>query len=322
MTVTSVRFDKSGTPTRVKADRAVARALKADQLLWVDVLGTSDELRDIAEALEVPETLQPDEETSKAPAMVREQGWIRLTVVPIQNPGSGEASRERLVTPLLRIIAGTNIVITVHEDEIDAIDALAEQFRDEAGLGVLAAADLVAGIMDEVLAIYLRHVEVIERRIDVLDELAIRGRSVKTYLSEVVALRRRIALLRRALAPHREAFGPLARPDFEVADLGRPWPGLVERLEATTAAIQNVRELLIGSVELQQSSTAERANDVMKRLTLVNAILLPAIVLAGIMGMNFPVDFFKNPGNFWVVIGLMASLAIVILVVARVRHWL
>jgi magnesium transporter len=322
LTVSSVLFDKSGTPTSVEADRAVARALKRDQLLWVDILGAPDELRDIAEALEVPGFLRPDADSPKTPSMVREQGWIRLTVVPIQNPGSGDAVREPIVTPWLRIIAGTNIVVTIHEDKIDAIDALAEQFRDEPGLGVLAAADLVAGIVDEMLAIYLRHVEAIERRIDVLDELAIRGRSVKTYLGEVVALRRRIALLRRALAPHREAFGPLARPDFEVADLGRPWPGLVDRLEATTAAIQNVRELLIGSVELQQSSTAERANDVMKRLTLVNAILLPAIVLAGIMGMNFQVGFFENPGNFWVVLAAMAALAVVIVVAARVRGWL
>ena len=322
MTVSSVLFDKSGTPTSVDADRRSARSLKADQLLWIDILGDSDQLRDIGQALEIPEILRPDDEVSKAPSMVREQGWIRLTVVPVQNPGEGDAARDRLVTPGLRIIAGTNVVITIHEDEIDAIDALAEQFRDEPGLGVLAAADLVAGIVDEVLAIYLRHVEVLERRIDVLDELAIRGRSVKTYLEEVVALRRRIALLRRALAPHREAFGPLARPDFAVADLGRPWPGLVERLEATMGAIQNVRELLIGSVELQQSSTAERANDVMKRLTLVNAILLPAIVLAGIMGMNFDVAFFQNAANFWVVLGAMAVLAVAILIVARVRGWL
>ncbi len=321
MTVSSVLFDKSGAPTSVEADRRVARALKADQLLWVDILGTPDELHHVSEALEIPEILRSDDGTSKVPSMVREHGWIRLTVVAIQNPGEGAAARDPIVTPGFRILAGKNIVITIHDERIDAIDALAEQFRDEAGLGVLAAADLVAGVIDEVLTIYLRHVEVIERRIDVLDELAIRGRSVKTYLGEVVALRRRIALLRRSLAPHREAFGPLARPDFEVADLGRPWPGLVERLERTTQAIQNVRELLIGSVELHQSSTAERANDVMKRLTLVNAILLPAIVLAGIMGMNFDVPFFQNPANFWVVLGAMAVLAVAIVLVARARGW-
>ena len=322
MTVNSVLFDKSGVPTSVEANRRLARALKGDQLLWVDILGDADEARDVAEALEIPAILVPDRETSTAPAMVREQGWVRLTVVAIQTPGEGDPARDPIVTRWIQILAGKNIVVTIHEEQIDAIDALAEQFRDETGLGVLTAADLVAGVMDEALAIYLRHVEAIERRIDVLDELAIRGRSAQAYLGHVVALRRRIALLRRSVAPHREAFGPLARPDFEVADLGRPWPGLIERLEATTFAIQNVRELLIGSVELQQSGTAERANDVMKRLTLVNAILLPAIVLAGIMGMNFQVGFFDNPANFWVVLGAMAALAIAILLLARVRGWI
>ena len=43
----------------------------------------------------------------------------------------------------------------------------------------------------------------------------------------------------------------------------------------------------------------------MKVLTLVSAIALPAIVLAGVMGMNFQLDFFDNADNFFVVVGSM-----------------
>ena len=37
------------------------------------------------------------------------------------------------------------------------------------------------------------------------------------------------------------------------------------------------------------------------------------------MGMNFKVGFFDNPSFFFVVVGLMVSLAVVTLVVARWR---
>jgi Mg2+ and Co2+ transporter CorA len=60
----------------------------------------------------------------------------------------------------------------------------------------------------------------------------------------------------------------------------------------------------------------------MKVLTLVSAIALPAVVLAGVMGMNFTPSFFDDPNNFWVVVGVMVAFAVAILVIARVRRWI
>jgi hypothetical protein len=48
-----------------------------------------------------------------------------------------------------------------------------------------------------------------------------------------------------------------------------------------------VREMVMGSFELVTTQTAQRTNDIMKRLTLISAVLLPAVVLAGVFGMNF-----------------------------------
>jgi magnesium transporter len=67
---------------------------------------------------------------------------------------------------------------------------------------------------------------------------------------------------------------------------------------------------------------AQRANDVMKLLTLLSAILLPAVVLAGIMGMNFQLPFFDEASNFLLVLAAMVALAGLILGVARWRRWL
>ncbi len=40
------------------------------------------------------------------------------------------------------------------------------------------------------------------------------------------------------------------------------------------------------------------------------------------MGMNFKAPFFDDPGNFLLVIAAMAVLAVLILGVARLRHWI
>ena len=68
--------------------------------------------------------------------------------------------------------------------------------------------------------------------------------------------------------------------------------------------------------------TAKDANDVVKVLTLVSAVLLPGVVLAGIMGMNFRLPLFEDPSNFWLVIATMVVLAAAVLGTARWRRWI
>ena len=77
------------------------------------------------------------------------------------------------------------------------------------------------------------------------------------------------ACIRRTLAPHRVAFAALARPEMELhEELGRPWPGLTERLERTIDAVENLRDLLLGTFDIHMGRAAQDANDVMKVLTL------------------------------------------------------
>jgi magnesium transporter len=181
----------------------------------------------------------------------------------------------------------------------------------------------MSSLVDGVLDGYFLIVEMIEREIDDLDQLALHGRRGEDVLSRIVALRRRIGLVRRTLEPHRRALSTLALPEMKVAEaVGRPWPGLVDRLESAMEAIEGLRESLLGTFDIHMGRVSQRANDVMRTLTLLSAVLLPAVVLAGIMGMNFKLEFFDTSANFWLVLGGMAGLAAAILLVARWREWL
>jgi magnesium transporter len=69
-------------------------------------------------------------------------------------------------------------------------------------------------------------------------------------------------------------------------------------------------------------ASASEPNDIMKVLTLVTVILLPATMLAGIMGMNFKVGIFNRVWLFWIVITAMFTIAVLVLSVARSRRWI
>jgi Mg2+ and Co2+ transporter CorA len=105
-------------------------------------------------------------------------------------------------------------------------------------------------------------------------------------------------------------------------ELGRPWPALNDRLDRAIEAVENLRELLLGTFEIHMGRAAQQANDIMKRLTMLSAVLLPAVVLAGVMGMNFQMPFFQDTTNFWFVVGAMGAFGVTLLVIARWRRWL
>jgi magnesium transporter len=248
--------------------------------------------------------------------------YVHLILLSMAPPPGGDATR----TPVGRaidVVAGRDWAVTVHDGPHRAFERMESATEGETVLGALDAAGFMAAIADEVLTDYLELVEGIEREIDHLDEAALRRRGRTDVLVEIVALRRRIGILRRNLSPHRVAFAGLDRPEMELhEEFGRPWPGLTARLERALESVENLRESLLGTFDIHMGRAAQDANDVMKVLTLLSAVLLPAVVLAGVMGMNFQLPFFTDPEHFWFVIGAMIAFSGAILGAARWRGWL
>ena len=80
--------------------------------------------------------------------------------------------------------------------------------------------------------------------------------------------------------------------------------------------------MIVGSFDIFMTQTASATNEIMKRLTLVSVLLLPAAALAGIMGMNFKVPIFELSWMFGVTLATMALLAGITILVAKSRRWI
>ncbi len=254
------------------------------------------------------------------PRMRRSEDRLIITFHALE-PDEGKPPK--LVRREVELLAGSNLVLTVHEGRVQALERFITGLDGETRLGALTAADLLSSLADEVIAGYFRLVELIEREIDELDQRALRALPEDDVLAAVVALRQRVSLVRRTVTQHRDALAALGRPEMQVEDLiGQPWVGLGDRLERAIDAVEGLRDSLLGTYDVYMGRAAQRANDTMKALTVLSAVLLPAVVIAGIMGMNFKLDFFENPTNALYAIAAMVLLAISILGVARWRHWI
>jgi magnesium transporter len=321
-------YDADGHDREIPlADDLVAR-LGEHQLLWIDVDGrTATELGEVAAAVGLEDTRVARLATEPTRAhLIQHPDHVHLSLISTEAAPRRAETGEQKPAPTphgIDVVAGRNWVVTVHDGPMRALDRIDEATEGETRLGALDAAQFLTEVTDEVLVSYFELVEDFEREIDRLDEAALRRRPDDDLLDRIVDMRRRIAQVRRTLAPHRAAFAALARPEMELhEELGKPWPGLVDRLERALEGVESLRGGLMGTFDIYMGRAAQETNDVMRLLTMLSAVLLPAVVLAGVMGMNFPLPFFEEPDHFWLVIAAMVALSLTILAAARWRHWL
>lgn len=312
-------YNAQGEDLDIELSPGAVKKLTDEKLLWVDVEAPgADELDRVREAFGLSGLItdalaSPDNE----PRLIRSPDAILLTVLSVEERDG------RQIPVAVDVVASRNAIVTVHAQPVAALGEFESHISDEGALGRLDAGSFMGGLVDTMLGTFRREVEEIEEQVDRLDEVALRGNEPAHFLERVVALRRHAATLRRLLVPQRETFGPLARPDFNLhEDLGQPWPGLVDQLEKAISGVERARELLVGSSDIYLGRLGQRANDVMKALTVLSAVLLPAVVLAGVMGMNFKLEFFDEPSRFWIVVAAMFGLAALVLGVARFRKWI
>ena len=214
----------------------------------------------------------------------------------------------------LECVVGKNWVITAHDRPIPSPRGVLGASLRFGDTGVLDGPAFLATLLEWVLGAYSEAFERLEERLEEFDVHAMRGRVSSTTLKELVAIRREVGVLRRALSAHRSALTALTHPELEALGSdasGERFESLLRRFEATVQEARDARESTVGSFDVLIARTGHRTNDIMKVLTLTSVILLPGALIAGLMGMNFKLGLFEATWPFYVVIALVAAIAVV-----------
>jgi Mg2+ and Co2+ transporter CorA len=144
-------------------------------------------------------------------------------------------------------------------------------------------------------------------------------------IERLIAMRKQVGRMRRALAAHRTALVSLTHPELEALGdnrSGERFQSLLTRFESTVQEARDAREAIVGSFDVLIARDGHRTNKIMKVLTLTSVILLPGALIAGVMGMNFKVGFFDRAVLFWVVVAVIVAIAPLTIVSAKRRQWI
>ncbi len=101
--------------------------------------------------------------------------------------------------------------------------------------------------------------------------------------------------------------------DPEVLDMEDYWGNILDQYQKMFDSIEDYGELVEGLSSTFDSLQTNRTNDIMRLLTIFNAVLLPLTVVTGLFGMNLEFPFVTNVTAFWGVIGAMVVITITLI---------
>jgi magnesium transporter len=316
-------YDVGGNDSPIRIDGSKLPRIGKDQMLWIDIdLDKAGPLDQLWDQLDIPDLSESFRQEGTRPHLVRYPGFLHLNVFALR---SDAAELEPIA---LHCLVGKNWIATLHDGALDLADRFNEPLVGETRLGELDGPRFLAMVLNWLLNGYFLAIEGQQLASDRLDEDLL-GRSINDLHSEpldrLVTMRRTVRRLRMALSQHRELLALLSQPHSDLvfeSDSSSDFEHLSRRFERAIDSVDNVREMIVGSFDIFMTQTASATNEIMKRLTLVSVLLLPAAALAGIMGMNFKVAIFEIPWMFGVTLAAMAVLAGITILVAKLRRWI
>ena len=318
--IRAILFDASGEDHEVRLTADDFPRLDEARLLWIDVDGSQKEAvatltRLLNDQTDATVELRPQH---GSPA-VRDYGRYFSLGIPVLTK---ETSQE---TVELQCLAADNWVVTAHPGEVAFLAKFGDHVRADSELGQLDAPSFLANLLEWELGDYFRAVEHIDAQIDDIEDEVLAGRAQEEVLTSLVALRRAATRLRRGLAEQRPVFATLSHPSFHTladSQAAQEFGLLSDRLEQALQATDNARDMAIGAFDVLMTRTSQRTNEIMKILTTVTVLLLPATLLAGILGMNVLPHYLLQTWLFWVALSLMVVIGVGVLWLLRRRGWL
>ncbi|MBI5948964.1 MAG: magnesium/cobalt transporter CorA [Chloroflexi bacterium] len=289
-------------------------------LRWFDLVGNgTGELETLARRLELHHLAVEDCLSTLVHApKIDDFGSYLFIVLHALVPGEDGPSPEEL-----DIFLGHDFLITYADHRVPAIESVAAAIRQ--GIGMRPGADgLCYEVADRAVDEILPQVNTLAERLDAIEDRVITSPDAFPDQRAILALRATAGRIRRLLTPQLTVVQRLSRGEFpQVAESNRIYfRDVYDHLVRVDLALEGLREDTEVALSTYLSAVNNRMNEIMKVLSVVSAVALPAVVIAGIFGTNFDnVPGLHSNFGFAVMLATMAALAGGMAVYFRRRHW-
>lgn len=178
-------------------------------------------------------------------------------------------------------------------------------------------------LIDAIVDDYFVVLEKLLARIEKLEDETI-SNPHKSILYRIMILKHELMVVKRAIAPVREVISFFTHTDNPLVNdaNNKFFKDVFDHITIAIEYADNYREMAINLQDLYMNQLNARMNEVMKILTVVTTLVVPATVISGVFGMNFSkLPFSDHPHGFWYAIGTMLLIALIMLAYFRRKGW-
>jgi magnesium transporter len=207
--------------------------------------------------------------------------------------------------------------------QVDEVVHRFERMRLEPDADDLGTA--VWALLDVIVDRYFLVTDLVDDRLDDIEEIVFSDQPRDAIPQEVFELRRSLLRFRRAVAPLRDVLNEMLRREVDLLDNRTTLDNIrdvFDHVLRISEIVDSQRDLLTGLLEAHLAVVSNRMNQVMKLTSSWGAILLVATLIAGIYGMNFQdMPELKWQFGYAGALGLMAISTLVLYRLFRKRGW-
>lgn len=222
----------------------------------------------------------------------------------------------------LNVFLGADFLLTYQDEPIPAVGEVLSDLRN--GLSIRPGCDgLLYSIVDRAVDELMPLTNSLSTLLDNI-EIDIVEEGSMSHQTEILQLRSQAGMMRRLLTPQLSVLQRLSRGEFGfVQEPNRIYyRDIYDHLLRADLSLEGLREDTEVALSTYMSAVNNRLSEVMKVLSVVGALALPASVIAGIFGTNFDnVPGLHSNAGFFVMLGTMVGVAVGMAYYFRRQGW-
>lgn len=240
---------------------------------------------------------------------------LLIFVHPIFDEAKNDVRRREL-----DVILTKNKIVTIHHNHFKKV---AKRFKDASegnSISLSSPSSVLARILhDLILEVY----EMLETMSEKLDDLEVRALSNKEgVLEEILTVQTNLIDTKKVIENQGVILDRLLSSSSKSvrAKLEEPFEELQKHMKEVQGILSTEMETAHTLHQAHETYLNARTNKLIRRLTILSLVMLPATLMAGIFGMNTTYPWILGiRADFTVIMGIMAASALLIL--WRVRKW-
>ncbi len=226
----------------------------------------------------------------------------------------------------LDIILTRDHLITGHRYSIYPLEHFFHQLSQSEGKRRMhlseTPAHLLYRILEDLLNSCFPRLDHIAEKLAAIEEQVFADHE-KEMVREISVVKRDILNFRRTLKPQRSILESITNRDNPLIahDLKPYFQDLIGTNVRIWNILENDKETIESLEETNNSLLSNKLDFTMKVLTVFSAVLLPMTVYTNLLAISAAIPFGDRPDAFWIHTGITVLIALVTIVIFRLRKW-